>query len=101
MSLPKYLIEEKSVKKQSLKQEKRVRRQLASGALAFYKGDLVDLDSNKMYELKLAAKGKQVIVKRDMLEKIFKEAKQDGKLPVMFIEIGEYILIGEVIKKRS
>jgi len=97
MSIPKYLQKETTVKDASVRQEKNVQRQLASGALWFHKGDLKSEDC--LFELKLAVKGKQVTVTKEMLAKIFEEASSTGKLPVLILEIGDYILIGEVNKK--
>jgi hypothetical protein len=95
MSLPKYLQDKETVKDISLKQEKRVQRQLASGALWNNKGDLKSEDC--LFELKIGKK--QVTITKEILEKIFTEASKDGKQPVLLIEIDEYIFIGEVIKK--
>jgi len=94
MSLPKYL-NDKSNKEISIKQEKRVQRQLNSGALAFNKGDLID--GTYMYELKIGKK--QVTVTNIMLNKLYEESWKVGKVPILMIEIGNKIFVGEVKQK--
>ncbi len=94
MSLPKYLTDGINVKKESIKQEKKIQRQLASGALWTQKGDLKDEEN--LYEVKYAVKGKSITVTKEMLAKIFKEAGQIGKNPILILEIGEYIVVGNV-----
>ena len=94
MKISKYL-DDKSNKEISIKQEKRVQRQLNSGALAFNKGDLID--GTYMYELKIGKK--QVTVSQQMLNKIYEEAWKVGKVPILMIEIGNKIFMGEVKQK--
>lgn len=96
MAIPKYLMREPDIKKESIKQEKRVQRHLNSGALWFKKADLSD-DKN-LYEYKGTIKRKTVNVTKKMLEKHFKDAHSEGRTPVMIIAIEGYTLIGEVIK---
>ena len=94
MGLPKYL-NDKSNKEISIKQEKRVQRQLNSGALAFNKGDLID--GTYMYELKIGKK--QVTVTNIMLNKLYEESWKVGIVPILMIEIGNKIFVGEVKQK--
>jgi len=94
MNLPKYLQEGNTIKKDSIKHEKRVTRQLNSGGMWFAKGDLKSDDC--LFELKKGKK--QVSVTGEMMEKIFKEASYVGKLPILMVEINGFQLIGEIIK---
>ena len=94
MSLPKYLQEGNTIKKDSIKHEKRVTRQLNSGSLWYHKGDLKNEDC--LFELKKGKK--QVSVTGEMMEKIFKEATSVGKSPILLVEINGFICIGEIIK---
>ena len=94
MSLPKYLMEDNTIKKDSIKHEKKIQRQLSSGALWFAKGDLKS--DNYLFELKKGKK--QVVVTKNMLEKIFIEASSIGKLPILLVDIDGFKLIGEVLK---
>jgi len=94
MSLPKYLTEGNTIKKDSIKHEKKVCRQLSSGAMWFAKGDLKSEDC--LFELKKGKK--QVSITGEMMEKIFKEATSIGKMPILLVEINGYQLIGEIIK---
>lgn len=97
--IPKYLQKEDGVKKQSIKQEKKIQRQLASGALWTHKGDLIDDEC--MYEIKGGKK--QVVVSEKILEKIFTEAWKEGKHPILIVELGtinKYIFKAEVFKQE-
>ena len=93
MSIPNYLQPE-SNRKKSIKKEKNVQRQLNSGALWYHKGDLVD--SETMYEHKFGKK--QIVVTYEMMNKLFTEASNEGKTPVLILEIGDLKVIGMVIK---
>jgi|GEM_PF-6165256 len=95
MSLPGYLQPETN-RHRSIRQEKRVQRQLASGALWQHKGDLID--DLAMYECKIGKK--QVTVTYDMLKKIFEEAGKEGKQPVLIIEIGDKQFTGLVTHNK-
>jgi hypothetical protein len=93
--IPNYLNREDGVRKKSIKQEKKIQRQLASGALWTHKGDLIDDEC--MYEVKGGKK--QVVVTEKILKKIFEEAWKEGKKPVLIVEIGDkfkYIFKAEV-----
>jgi hypothetical protein len=92
MSLPSYL-EPDGNKKRSDRQEKRVQKQLASGALWYNKGDLIDAEA--MYECKIGKK--QVTVTYEMLNKLFEEAHKSGKEPILIIEIENRKFIGRVV----
>ena len=98
--IPKYLQKEDGVKKQSIKQEKKIQRQLASGALWTHKGDLVDNEC--MYEIKGGKK--QVVITEKILKKIYEEAWKEGKKPVLIVEIGtshKYIFKAEVFYENT
>lgn len=97
MGIPKYLIKKETGKDMSNKQENKVRKQLASGALWFAKGDITT--DTHMIECKTGRK--QVTITGKILKKIYKEAWKEGKLPGMVIEIGEYTLSGMVFKEKG
>ena len=60
MSIPKYLTQKKNIKKESIKQEKKVQRRLNSGALWYNKADLND-DKN-LFEYKGTIKRKTIFI---------------------------------------
>ncbi len=96
--IPRYLQKTDGVKKQSIKQEKKIQRQLASGALWTHKGDLID--SECMYEVKGGKK--QVVITEKILKKIYEEAWKEGKHPILIVEIGnKYIFKAEVFYENS
>jgi hypothetical protein len=100
MSTPKYLQKEESTKEKSIKNEKRVQRQLASGATKFHPGDFSLEDC--LIELKEPTKGKSIKVTKEMMQKIFNEGWiVEGKKPILMLKIEEYTLIGEVIKTKE
>lgn len=93
--IPGYLSREEGVRKKSIRQEKRIQRQLASGALWTHKGDLIDDEC--MYEVK--GSKKSVTINEKMLKKIYEEAWKEGKKPVLIVEIGttpKYIFKAEI-----
>jgi hypothetical protein len=67
-----------------------------SGSLWFAKADICI--SNMLGEVKTTEK-KQFILKEKILEKIFLEASQEGKVPYIIINFNDYSLIGQVIKE--
>lgn len=77
--------------------EKKTIKQLsrpASGALWFSKGD-INID-NLLGEVKTTEK-KQFILKEEILQKIFLEATQEGKIPYVIINFKTFSLVGQVI----
>jgi len=100
MTIPDYLNREDGVRKKSIKQEKKVQRQLNSGALWTHKGDLIDDEC--MYEVKGGKK--QVVISEKILKKVYEEAWKEGKHPVLIVEVGtkhKYIIKAEVFYENS
>ena len=91
---------EKTPKQKSQKQEKNIAKKgfvtPGSGAIWPFKGDVVFEDY--LVEAKRTDK-KSMSVKEDWLEKIFKEALAVGKSAGIELEIGDYIVQGEVHRK--
>lgn len=81
-------IQEKRITK-SLKQIiKNTKRQIASGAMWFAKGDI--LSSFFLIEAKTKVKpSKQFTIKKEWLEKIYSQALEVGKIPVLAISFGD------------
>ena len=97
--LPNYLAE-LTPKQKSQKQEKNLAKKgfvtPGSGSVWLFKGDVVFNDY--LVEAKRTDK-KSMSVKGEWLEKIFKEALAVGKSAGVELEIGDYIIQGEVRRK--
>lgn len=95
--LPKYLREKtkQEIGKQGEKKAIKLLCRPASGALWFSKGDIST--DNILGEVKTTEK-KQFILKEKILEKIFLEAINEGKVPYMIINFKGFSLIGQVIR---
>src|ERR1017187_8155679 len=99
MSIPSYL-NELTPKQKSQKQEKNLAKKgfvtPGSGAFWPFKGDVVF--SDYLVEAKRTDK-KSMSVKEEWLKKIFEESIVANKSAGIEIEIGNYIIQGEVIRK--
>jgi hypothetical protein len=96
--IPKYL-REKTKQEIGREGEKKTIKQMsrmASGALWFAKADIC-ID-NMLGEVKTTEKT-QFILKEKILEKIFLEATNEGKIPYLIINFKGFSLIGQVIRK--
>ena len=98
MTIPKFL-QPKTKQKIGRDGEKKTIKQLsrpASGAMWFAKGD-INID-NLLGEVKTTEKS-QFILKEHILEKIFLEATQEGKVPYVIINFKGFSLVGQVLRR--
>ena len=104
MKEPKWLGKKDEKRDFATKREKWLAKKLGaklrsnSGATWSQKADIVYGDD--LIEMKSTVKN-QMVVKREWLDKIRQEAIKEGKNPVLVLDFGDLILIGQVVNGKD
>jgi hypothetical protein len=101
MSQPKWLDKKETPRKFSQRREKLIGKRLGakltpnSGAMWHTKADAYTKE--ELFEIK-STEATQMIVHKDWLEKVRNEALKQGKDPVLLLDFGSIIMVGQIRK---